>query len=201
MAKHLFFTRKLMVLYLCLWGLVACSSVPNRQFATYELLIGQEIIPENWRMVEYAQKTLDNEGQEDGSYIIFQKSDAKFFARGGEDIYRYDSRNTAQWHYERFRKLYLEKGAYDLSNWETPGDFHFKSTLAENWRFACVQHQEILRLDNSSTSVLCQYLAQYDEFLVSFSIKQQADGQQLISLQDIEKIIKAIDQQMVKYLK
>lgn len=193
------FMRKLVVL--CLWTLAACNSSPKRQFATYELLIGQKVMPENWRLIDYEKNTFEHEGQEDGSYITFQKSDVEFFARGGEHIYRYDSKDTAQWHYERFRKLYLEKSYYDLSNWETPGDFHFKSTFAGNWRFACAQHHEILQLDKSSTSVYCRYLAQYDEFLVSFSIKREADGQQLIGLQDIEKIVEAMDRQMVKYLK
>ena len=58
-----------------------------------------------------------------------------------------------------------------------------------------------LKLDSSSTSVRCRYLAQYAEFLVDFTIRQEADGQNLIEIKDIEKIVKAIDQQIDGYLK
>ena len=178
--------RSLLIVAVCL--LVACSSAPQRNFATYELLITQEAMPENWEQIEYEKMMTINEGQEDGSYITFQEKNIAFFARAVEYIYRYSNRTTANFHYERFKKEYLEKTFYDLADWQTPPDFQFQSKLAENWRFACAPHQEILKLDSSSTSVRCRYLAQYAEFLVDFTIRQEADGQSRIPGQNAAAI-------------
>ncbi len=180
--------------------LAGCVKAPVRPFATQELLFDPTVMPENWKLIELENNPV-NEGQEDGSYITFQKSDTEFFARAGEVIYRYYNREKAKQQYERFIGLYLEKKARDLSDWKAPNNFLFNSALTKNWKFGCANHEEILNLDKSETSVICKYIAQYEEFLVSFTIKKEADGQELIKMDNIEKIIEAIDQQMINHLK
>jgi hypothetical protein len=199
--KKLLLSFFIIIIISSIFLLAGCVKAPKRSFATQELLFDPKVMPETWKLIELENKNPINEGQEDGSYITFQKSDTVFFARAGEDIYRYYNNEKAKQQYKRFIGLYLEKQARDLSDWQAPNNFHFISALTDNWKFACANHEEILNLDKSGTSVICRYIAQYEEFLVSFTIRKDADGQELIEMDNIERIIEAIDQQMINHLR
>jgi len=180
--------------------LAACGKAPERDFATYELLVERSVMPNHWEIVEYAEEMLVNEGQEDGSYITFQKKDVDYFARTGEDIYRYGSVSKAKWHFKRFVNLHLNKNAYDLTEWETPVWFHSEPNNTDNWRFACVKHQNGIPLDSSENRIVCRYIAQYEEYLVTAIITKAIDGQVMIEDKDAEEFIIEIDQKIGEYL-
>jgi hypothetical protein len=180
--------------------LTACGKVPERNFDTYELLVDQSIMPDHWDIVEYEEETFENEGQEDGSYIIFQKNDVDYFVRAGEDIFRYESVSKAKWHYKRIVNYFLNKNAYDLTEWETPVWFHFEPNNTDNWRFACAKHQNVIPLDSSENSIVCRYIAEYEEFLVSVVITKAIDDQVMIEDKDAEEFIIEIDKKMEVFL-
>lgn len=192
--------RFYIVLFCFVFMLSACGKAPERDFATYELLVERSVMPDHWDVVDYAEETLENEGQEDGSYISFQKNDVDYFARTGEHIFRYASVSKAKWHYKRFVNYYLNKNAYDLTEWETPVWFQFKPNNTDNWRFACAKHQNVIPLDSSENSIICRYIAQYEEFLVSVVIAKAIDGQVMIEDKDAEAFIIEIDKKIGEFL-
>jgi len=188
------------ILILFCISLSACSIKSKQNIQPFELLIGKEVIPEGWEEVEYSEETAENEGQEIGSYIIFQQTDSEFFVRIGESIYKYSSIRKAKWHYNRFLKNFFNKNYYDLTEWVKPYDFNFESAYTDNWQFACAIKQEIFQLDESKTSEICQFIAQYDEFLVYSSIKKASDDVEHLSYIEILNLIIEMDRNITEKL-
>jgi hypothetical protein len=191
---------------LCLFLLAvfisACGvSSPPRDFADADLLIGKSVMPDNWSMLEVSSKWLWNEGQEGGTYITFYATNTTFLVRGGEDIYRFKNASRAAWHYKRFEREHFNDDRYYITTpWEVPEGFKFFKSLANQCRFACAGDNFSLGTLTGKTATICIYLAQYEEYLIFFSITIERDGVYYISVEEIAPILEAIDHKMGQYL-
>ena len=185
----------IMILVLC-----GCTPAPERDFTDADLLIDLEAFPdEDWVLIDYSETLSDSEGQVSGAYVIMDSTKLDTIARAAEKIFRYDSEDMSAFKYDRFQS-YFEKSARS-DPVPTPDGFSFSSEIADQWRFGCTVNYFQPTSDFSDRTVICKYIAQYDEFLVFFTIAIEADGITTISIEDLIKVIQAIDTKMSEYLK
>ena len=180
--------------------LSSCTSAPERDFADADLLVDQSIFPaEDWTLIKQSDSLTDSEGQVSGAYFNMDSTRLATIARAGETIYRYDSENMAAFKYDRFQ-IYFKKSARSdpIPN---PEGFTFSSETPDQWRFGCVVNYFQPTSDFASSDTICMYLAQYEEFIVFFAITIESDGVKTISIEDLNKVIQAIDAKISDYLK
>jgi len=178
-----------------------CGASKQRNFADADLLIDESAMPNDWSLAERSYNMTVKEGQESGAYITFYYTGTSLFVRGGEDVYRYKNNKRAAWHYKRFETDHFnDASVYRTTPWQVPEGFHFSSSSSEQWRFACAGSNFTVGSITGNTSTVCIYLAQYDEFLVFFSITIERDGAIFISIEQIISILDALDQNMGQYL-
>jgi hypothetical protein len=175
----------------------SCATAPSRQFLDQDLLLEQSVVPEDWTLLKSSNYPFDDEqGQISGAYIIYDYKTLSIFARFGEDVYRYSSISKAKRHYTRMEKeLFNEHSAYASTPIEIPAGFTFTSQSADQWRFGC--YGNTFLYDDLTR---CQYLARYDEFLIDVVFPQYAEGQELISLDEIQQILSNIDEIVTRML-
>lgn len=177
-----------------------CNASPDRNFADVDLLFDGSVMPENWELLGVSEEANGNEGQVSGAISVFSAQDTPLIVRCGEDIFRYKSTSKAAWHYERFEE-------YEFSNtrcttpWHVPANSPFVDALsADKWRFGCAGGFSSSIPNTGGERTICKYLAQYEEFLVSFIITTKVDGVVYIAIEDVYPIIEAIDRKMMQYL-
>jgi hypothetical protein len=187
------------LIILCLGFLWGCGSARERTFADADLLIEAHNMPEHWAVAEYSATTRDEEGQISGAYISFYYTETAFFVRGGEDIYRYGSISRADRHYRR-----LEDSVFTPNIRQTvsvvPEGFTFSSITADQWRFACHESTFSPTPEFGNVRTICQFLAQYDEFIVYFTITTQVEDEAMTTIDQVQSIIETIDQKMGRFL-
>lgn len=80
-----------------------------------------------------------------------------------------------------------------VSEWKEPEDWDYSSTVADRFRFACVHFK-----DARGHKTQCTAMAQYDEFISVFEIHLPPN---VITLEDVKRILQIIDKRMANYLK
>lgn len=193
-------------LWICLVVVIAviaisgCVSAPKRNFTDSNLLIDQTVMPPNWPVVEQSDSE-ENEGQVSGAYIIFANTETPYLDRAEEDVFHYSSASRAEWQYNRLKGYYFyDGGSYQTTPYHTPSGFIFSSSSAQRWKFACSDSNFTLGTSARKTSTDCEYLAQYQEFVIRFGITTEVDNTQFITIAQTVPIIKAIDFKISSYL-
>lgn len=157
-------------------------------------------MPEGWALSEFAARHDADEGEENSAYRTFYIPDAPYLIKSGEDIYRYEKKGLADWNYKRLQKKLMTPTYYEISSWETPGDFKFISSSAKQWRFACAYSTFSPSPEFGKQSKNCRYLAQYEEYIVLFTITTEVDQATFVSIQEIVSILEKVDTRMASYL-
>lgn len=165
--------------------LSACSyleTAPQRPFTTLELLISLSEMPPGWTVSDRPKKLKDEISIEDASVTIFQ-ADTDFPRRGAmHRAYRYRNRSTAKQVYEEF-VIPSQFGT-------TPPEWTYQSPVADQSYFACYDYE-------GREPLTCEWSGRYEEYVVVF-------GSWIIpgrmSLQDMERVVRAIDARMAQYL-
>lgn len=191
------------IVVLCGSLLSACQSAPVREFADADLLISEGALPTNWALTEdgVSERIPRGEGEESGAAVSFYATDTIYDARMIEYVYRYSSAGKAAWHYDRREKeVFNDASFYRTSPWQVPSGFTFSSSLANKWRFGCAGSSFTIGPSTGSTSTICTYLAQYDEFLVVFHADRDIDGSTVITVSELQQVVEAIDQKMSENL-
>lgn len=197
--QKVFDFRTPLVLLLCLVILLGCGSAPKRDFADADLLIDVHNMPENWAVAEYSETTRDEEGQISGAHISFYYTETSFFVRGGEHIYRYRSTSRADRHYRRLEDYRFTPNIRQTVS-VVPEGFTFSSITAAQWRFGCMYTTFSPTPEFGNGRTICQFLAQYDEFIVYFTITTQVEDETMITIDQVQAILEAIDKKMSQYL-
>lgn len=182
--------ENIVLIILAFYHCVSCTENPQRGFMDENLLIDPRIAPEGWELVDMENVPFDDEqGQISGAYIIFYDTLTPAFARFGQDVYRYQDVSKAEWHYQRMEKMYFnESSFYAGTPIYVPSQLTFSSSIADKWRFGC-NGDTFLYQDQ----IECQYLAQYDEFIIYSSFAQFSQGEEHISISEIQAILTEID--------
>lgn len=181
--------------------LFGCGSAPQRAFSDSDLLIDSSVMPDGWSFGEVLANVHDSEGQESGASVGFFAESPPLVARALEHVYCYSSSRTASRHYNRFEATYFnDDSIYRTSPWQVPPGFTFSSASADQWRFGCAGSNFSIGPQSGTSSVICDYLAQHDEFLVFFGVTIEIDDQSFMTLAELATVIEAIDQKMSEHL-
>ena len=168
----------------------ACSTpipaTPVRPFTTMDLLIDPSDMPEGWEVSENSPSRIldylagrDPATADDASGILFL-ADKPYvpWHETVHDVYRFKTLGVAKHVYESF-----DRG-------ETPPGWTYKSPVAKESKFLCHTKKQGL--------TYCTWVAYYDEYYVEFAVAL-IPGK--MSLEDVERIVKIIDEKMAQYLK
>jgi hypothetical protein len=177
---------------------VGCTAQPQRNFTDQDLLFDDSIVPAGWEFVEANEVSPGvDEGQTSGAYKTYYNALIPYWARLGETVYRYAKVSQARWHYGRMQKeIFNDQAYYNTTPWQSPSEFTFSSQSANQWRFGCAGSAFIHEND-----VDCIYLAQYEEFTVMMTFANQVNGQESLSLEDIQRIVTHVDERVTEKMR
>lgn len=187
------------LILVCLsWLFSGCQAAPPRNTADAELLIGPEVMPDNWKVMEIYDELSPREGAQSGAAIVFKAQNTPFHAVSSQYIYHYRSQSQASRHYLHI----AETGCGDnrepghTSAWPSPDTFTYSPENATQWCFGCTR-----RAAGLLSGPFCIYQAQYQEYVVDYSVAVGVDEEQFISMGEIVNVIQAIDQHIAAKLR
>lgn len=170
------------------FSLSACTPrkepVLERSFSTVELLISLSDMPPGWTggIGKKLEERADYFSTEDSASISFGTDTELPYKSAGQRIYRYDNPSVA--------KSVLEELILPGEVGETPSDWTYQSPVADQFFFACYDYE-------GRTQPRCRWSGLYDEYIVIFG-SWMIPGR--MSLNDMEKVIRAIDARMAEFL-
>jgi len=155
-----------------------------------QLLLDVSAYPVGWELCEsgkyLAGKASPNltEGAEEVAFEAFCTADPE--ARSGERIYRFRSAGRAASKYGEFRWRQFPDFP---GGWWTPEGLAYVSDVADQWYFGCTDQW-------FEGETVCGLAAQYDEYFVFFSATTIVDGQEVLSVEDLARMLQGIDRKM-----
>ncbi len=161
-------------------------SPPQRSFDLNDLLISQESVSSTWLSFTPFYPSGDDLVTKEFTAVRFGVIDGgvkKYLAE--QAVYRYVTSGTAQRVFDDRVKPRNTRALYPIQEW------NYQSTIAEQTTFGC-DHKTLADV------TYCEWAGNYEEFIIVFNTKM-IDSE--MSLIDMEKIIKAIDEKMAFYLK
>ncbi len=170
--------------------LIACGNrfweprAPERSFTPEDLLIDQGTMPSSWRDVwgPFVPAGHDLCTTECAA-IQFGVAASELPIQAEQDVYRYLSMGIAQ---RTFEKVYLPQRRHlgSMSDWT------YQSPVADQQHFGCYDWEE-------RDMPVCEWAGRYEEYIVVFWCRM-VPGE--MSLADIERVVRAIDERMAQYL-
>jgi len=171
--------------------LTACGFLepraPERTFTPGELLIDQGILPRGWKLTGPSFPAGDTLCTRESAWIGYTVTDEQRSIRGGtHSVYRHQSVWIA---HRTFDRVYLAmaRSLDPVSEWK------YQSQIAEQSHFGC---------DNTGggVDVYCEWGGQYEEYIVVFGARVAPGEVSSASIEQIEEVVKAIDERMAEYL-
>ena len=160
---------------------------PERSFTPEDLLIDQSIVPPGWELTEPAFPVGDTLCTTECATIGFKVTDDESSIEyGGHDVYRYLSTGIAR---RTFEKVYLAmaRSLDPVSEWT------YQSQIAEQSHFGCGNMA-------GNVGVYCQWGGQYEEYIVVFGARVPPGEVSLANIEQMEEVVRAIDERMAEYL-
>jgi len=165
-----------------------------------ELLVDPLVFPPGWEIGEESPipegALVEDYGAEEGyvRFIVPEGSQKPWSSSVTHMIFRYRNHWQAAkaFYFDRFGAFY----AYfpdATSQWGKPKGWTYRSPIADRFSFAC---QDFYDKDERK-GMRCSALGQYDEFISVFKARFLLDT---MSLWDIERILRSIDEQMASRL-
>lgn len=163
------------------------------------MLIGLDAMPGRWEVMDTDNDSgiLPYDGAESYAAIFFKELNSNVYAISLEIVYRNRNENWAARNYQRVSEG-IGCGDNQIPNhisaWRKPEEFTFAPAAADQWCFGCAPS----RLRDAR---LCKYQARYEEFVVSVVVPLEVEGEQLLTIPEIETIVRAIDERMGEKLR
>jgi hypothetical protein len=159
------------------------SRAPRRAFKLEDLLVDHDVIPSVW------EDTWGPLHQSGDDLCTTECVEMRFGVSGREphiqtvhSVYRYLSAGIAR---RTFEKVYLPSKIY----LEAVDEWAYESAMAKQSHFGCY--------GDGHSPPTCQWAGQYEEYIVVFWTRM-TPGE--VTLVDIEKAVRAIDERMALYL-
>lgn len=177
----------LMFFYVAIYGQLKTRAQPVDM---YDLMVDISTFPQGWE-VEFGpshpppRKHL--RGETEGLYLQF---DARGFDAGAMHVvcrYKNDVQATVSFYVDNE----FPKRDTVITPWAVPEEWSYESPIADRFKFACA---ELVILDRFQS---CKAVAQYDEYI---SVFRTHVSPEYMTLEDVERILKAIDERMALYL-
>jgi hypothetical protein len=186
---------------LCAWPALACFC--SVIYATYtwpvarkaapdmkHLVVDVSAFPQGWK-VEFGPshpppgKQLEDEIE--GVYVQFVADDSG--ATATHAVLKYQ--NGLQAAVSFFTSDEFRNRDSMVGPWAVPQDWSYTSLTADRFRFGCAEIEVLGR------SSICHAVAQYDEYVSVFRIRVSSES---MPLEDLERILRAIDERMARQL-
>lgn len=178
----------IMALFLIVFATRCLSDreVIPRPFTAFDLLIGEDALPIYWQVDGTPVSPL-GEGDEDDSYVVFIAANSD--AMAAQTIYRLPSRKTAESVYDtELPYLFRDESIVRDSPWQIPDQLSYVSPYTNRQHMACTTY---------SSLYICQYLAQYEEFVTVFS---SYIDERVMTLEQFNGVVQQIDQRFAQLL-
>ncbi len=167
--------------------LSACMFVqraPERSFAPEDLLVSEDIMPAGWQALGPPFLPVgDDLVTSESTEIRFGVASREPPIQAVQDVYRLATTYSARRHFE---DGYLRQ----VASFDSVGEWTYQSPIAEQSHFGCLDWA-------GRATPVCEWAGQYAEYIVVFRT-HMTPGE--VSLADIERVVKAIDERMAHYL-
>lgn len=166
----------------------------ERDFGLEESLIDESIPPSGWSVSRQPHPIQVEWGQEDSRGIEFQLTSGY---RMGHEVYQYRNEQAAAGRYQRYSPGVFGS-AERLTPWEVPEGLTYRSKVADQFRFACADFRDYpdIRFRH------CAAMGQYEELVSVFYVSVLPDEMDdYMTLSDLERILKTVDERIAHYLK
>ncbi len=157
----------------------------------YDLMTDVSAFPqEGWDVgVGPAPKPERERGEIESIYVEFwHESFEQAIGGTWHDVFRYRNELEAGRNFSKHRFL----NRHIITPWAVPQEWSYESPVAHRFKFACAEVDVFGRPDWT-----CQAVAQYDEYTSVFHTRL---GPEYMMLEDVERILVAIDDRMAFYL-
>jgi hypothetical protein len=168
------------VLLLIVSGCV--SGAPQRDFPTEALLLDETAFPPETK----AGPTMpmpNKLGSRESRGLTFYGR----FGIANHDVYRYRSAMQAASTFERETTLWFPNTQFS-GPWTVPSELSYQSSIADRFYLACSIEMGI---------PMCNGIAQYEEYFIRFNVHMHPE---YMTYQDLERVLRAMDERMVQYL-
>jgi hypothetical protein len=179
---------------LCLGPYLFAQPTPEvRDFSTLELLLTTEELPPGWDpIVETEYVYVPNEGQLDNEQSVWRLVGEPDYVRMVEKIYRYPSDQKTIAKYKQWTGMNIPSNKDEEINFLEGYDL--SRIHATKWDLGCEN------ISPNEVWVYCGYVAQYEEFVVSFGVFVEVNGQKYMSSDDLYAVVMKIDKKISSYL-
>lgn len=166
--------------------LAACATwqppAPDRPLKTIDLLIDTSVMPAEWKAIDKHEMTTESHHLSvgDSATIAFELEDIAF-RRLRQEIHRYRNSAAAQGVYREFIRPIGD----------VPSEWTYQSAVADESAFACYDYE------GRTPYPICEWSARCEEYIVIASAWLVTDH---MSLSDLEKVIRAVEEQMGQQL-
>jgi hypothetical protein len=197
--------KKQVLIFISLFSLLTtlgCGLVTNnsrsqptpKPYVLEDLFIDEAAFPAGWTRAEGFRRACVAAPLDSGCKSYDDLSISYYSTQGGyayEDIYVYGTADDSAGDFERMRER-VYSGNDFTTPWVTPDELLYESSVASQSHFACHTYDGDLH---------CQFLGQYDEFIVLFfTHKEYFTHKEVISYDDLKQVLEAIDQRMAEQL-
>lgn len=157
------------------------SPPPERHFTTRDLLIGLSEMPDGW--TGCLEQSADYLSTQDSATMAFEADTTMSPRVARHRVYRYRSAQAARGVYQDI----VTPGQVG----KTPAEWTYRSSIADQSFFTCYDYEGRVPYP------VCEWSARYEEYVVIFH-SWLIPG--YMSLEDMERVVRAIDARMAHYL-
>jgi hypothetical protein len=197
-----------LVLVLACLGLATMRQVVRRgttraeRIDMLDLMLDVSPFPEAWERcvgpIQQPEHVRPERGARESWFVGFCPSRSERFEQGIDgaehDVFRYgDPLEAATVFYGTFLREDFSN-RYTTSPWSVPEGWSYESDAADGFRFACA---EIESLDLRRRVMTCLTIAQYGEYVSSFSTTLEPE---YMTLEQLKRVLVAIDERMAQQL-
>ena len=172
----------------------SCSADRVRSDLVMEdLLIEQSCFPPGWYVVvANAVPSEKRERRAEDAIGIWLEPSSPDLTGAGYEVYRYKSIPAARSAFDKWVKREFNSSSIgSLTAWEVPSELPYRSSVADRSRLGC-------HVSGITGTRICQFMGQYDEFMVIF---YTGFGEQHMTYAALEHILQTIDERMTLYVK
>lgn len=175
--------------------LVALYGLPKQRahpVDMYDLLVDTSVFPPGWRVeIEPRHPPPGKHIRKETESVYVQFVDKDSSIQAVHLVCRY--RNNLQASISMFAEDEFPNRDQTLTPWSAPEEWTYESPIAKRFEFACAE-LDILGVGRLQS---CKAIAQYDEYVSVFRTHMSPE---YMTLEDLESILKTIDERMVQYL-
>lgn len=195
------FRIKIMIIMALILGilLISCSGFrsSSREFSAEDLLLTQEMVPQNWIRTEVVPVSIARFGfgneESDRRVAFVRQNDPqdRVFANHFVLVFRNENR-AENWYKDKIRSHFNDNSIAITGAWSTHSDLTYEPIFPRQYRVACAINNV------AGEQLVCKFMAQYEEFVVIFSSVIDSDT---TTVSGFNELVEQIDKIMLDHLR